>query len=214
VIWVAGVKPALVLNYLYKKVGEIMRYLRFELLIVTLVLLTSLAFATEPDSYTTATNRFKQSPETQTYFEHAYGYAIFPTIAKGGVGVGGAFGKGQVYKSGKLTGNATLSQLSIGFQLGGQAYSEIVFFEDERAYREFTSGSFSLNAKASAVAITAGAQAQAGTKSRTAGVSSGPASGHQLGSSYVSGMAIFIHARGGLMYEASVGGQKFTFKAL
>ena len=191
-----------------------MRYLRFTMLTVALVLLTGMAFATEPDSYTTATNRFKQSPEAKNYFEHAYGYAIFPTIGKGGIGIGGAFGKGQVFKGGKLTGNATLSQLSIGFQLGGQAYSEIVFFEDERAYKEFTSGSFSLNARASAVAITAGAQAQAGTKSRTAGVSSGPASGKQLGSSYVSGMAVFVHTRGGLMYEASVGGQKFTFKAL
>ncbi len=191
-----------------------MRYLRFVALIATLLLLSTLTFAAEPDSYATATERFKASPEAQNYFNHAYGYAIFPTIGKGGIGIGGAFGKGQAYKGDKLTGNTSLSQLSIGFQLGGQAYSEIVFFEDERAYREFTSGTFSLNAKASAVAITAGAQAQAGTKGRTAGVSSGPASGQQLGSSYVSGMAIFIHTRGGLMYEASVGGQKFTFKAL
>ena len=191
-----------------------MRIFRFVMLISVFMLLTSMAFAAEPDSYTTATKRFKQSPEAQNYFAHAYGYAIFPTIAKGGIAVGGAFGKGRVFKGGKLTGNATLSQLSIGFQLGGQAYSEIVFFEDERAYKEFTSGSFSLQAEASAVAITAGAQVQAGTKSRTAGLSSGPASGKQLGSSYVSGMAIFVHARGGLMYEASVGGQKFTFKAL
>ena len=191
-----------------------MRYLRFAMLIGTLLLLASIAFATEPDSYTTAINRFKQSPEAQNYFNHAYGYAVFPTIGKGGIGIGGAFGKGRVYKDDKLTGTASLSQLSIGFQLGGQAYSEIIFFQDERAYKEFTGGSFSLNAKASAVAITAGAQAQAGTSSRTASVSSGPASGKQLGSSYVNGMAIFIHARGGLMYEASVGGQKFTFKAL
>ena len=191
-----------------------MRYFRIVALLSIFLLLTTLTFAAEPDSYTTATNRFKQSPEAQNYFDHAYGYAIFPTIGKGGIGIGGAFGKGQVYKSGKLTGTASLSQLTIGFQLGGQAFSEIIFFEDERAYKEFTSGAFSLNAKASAVAITAGAQAQAGTKSRTAGVSSGPASGKQLGSSYVSGMAIFIHSRGGLMYEASVGGQKFTFKGL
>ena len=156
-----------------------MRYLRFVTLIGMLLLITSMAFATEPDSYTTATNSFKQSREAKNYFDHAYGYAIFPTIAKGGIGIGGAFGKGQVFKNQKLTGNASLSQLSIGFQLGGQAYSEIIFFQDERAYQEITSGSFSLNAKASAVAITAGAQAQAGTKSRTAGVSSGPASGKQ-----------------------------------
>ena len=191
-----------------------MRYLRIAILIAVLVLLSAQSFAAETDSYKVATERFKASPEAKSYFDKAYGYAIFPVIGKGGLAIGGAFGKGQVYKDGKLVGTASLSQLTIGFQVGGQAYSEIVFFEDERAYREFTAGSFSLNAKATAVAITAGAQAQAGTKSRTAGVSAGPASGHQVGSSYVSGMAIFVHIRGGLMYEASVGGQKFTFKKL
>ncbi|MEA1924118.1 MAG: YSC84-related protein [Pseudomonadota bacterium] len=191
-----------------------MRYLHIVALSTVFLLLTSFSFAAEPDNYSTATKRFKESAEAQNYFNHAYGYALFPTIGKGGIGIGGAFGKGKVYRQGKLTGTASLTQLTIGLQLGGQAYSEIIFFEDERAYKEFTSGAFSLNAKASAVAITAGAQAQAGTRGRTAGVSSGPASGKQLGSNYISGMAIFIHARGGLMYEASVGGQKFTFEAL
>jgi lipid-binding SYLF domain-containing protein len=191
-----------------------MRYFRFVLLIVTLVLLSTPAFAAEPDSYKVATERFKASPEAKSYFDNAYGYAIFPVIGKGGLAIGGAFGKGQVYKGGKLVGTASLSQMTIGVQLGGQAFSEIVFFEDERAYNEFTGGPFSLNAKATAVAITAGAHVQAGTKGRTAGISAGPTRGHQAGSSYVSGLAIFVHIRGGLMYEASVGGQKFTFKAL
>ncbi len=191
-----------------------MRHFRIVALLSIFLLLPTLTFAAEPDSYTTAIKRFSSSPEAQNYFKHAYAYAVFPTIGKGGIGIGGAFGKGKVYRSGKLTGTASLSQLTIGFQLGGQAYSEIIFFEDARAYRSFTSGTFSLNAKASAVAITAGAQAQAGTHSQTAGLSSGPASGKQLGSEYVNGMAIFVHAKGGLMYEASVGGQKFTFKAL
>ncbi len=191
-----------------------MRYLRVVTLLSIFLLFSTLSLAAEPDSYATAIKRFKSSAEAQNYFNHAYGYAIFPTIGKGGIGIGGAFGKGRVYRRDKLTGTATLTQLTIGFQLGGQAYSEIIFFEDERAYKEFTSGAFSLNAKASAVAITAGAQAQTGTRGQTAGVSSGPASGKQLGSDYVSGMAIFVHAKGGLMYEASVGGQKFTFEAL
>ena len=191
-----------------------MKHLRLATIISAVLLLASLAFATEPESYKTALNRFNQSAEAQNYFNHAYGYALFPTIGKGGIGIGGAFGTGRVYLNKKLTGTASLSQLTIGFQLGGQAYSEIIFFEDERAYKAFTGGAFALSAKASAVAITSGAQAQTGTNSRTAGLSSGPASGKQLGSSYVNGMAIFVHARGGLMYEASVGGQKFTFTPL
>ena len=191
-----------------------MRHLRIAALLTIFLLVTSFSFAAEPESYTTATKRFKESAEARNYFNNAYGYAIFPTIGKGGIGIGGAFGKGRVYQSGKLTGTTNLTQLTIGFQLGGQAYSEVIFFEDERAYKEFTDGAFSLNAKASAVAITAGAQAQTGTRGQTASVSSGPASGKQMGSEYVSGMAIFVHARGGLMYEASVGGQKFTFEAL
>jgi lipid-binding SYLF domain-containing protein len=191
-----------------------MKYLRIALLIATLVLLSTITFAAEGDIYKVTIERFKASPEAKHHFDKAYGYAVFPAIGKGAIAIGGAFGKGQVYRGGKLTGTSTISQLTIGFQLGGQTYSEIVFFEDERAYKEFTNGSFSFNAKASAVAITAGAQVQAGTKSRTAGASSGPASGHQAGSNYVSGMAVFVHIRGGLMYEASVGGQNFTFKAL
>lgn len=191
-----------------------MRYFRIAALLTVFLLFSTLSFAAEPDSYATAAKRFKESAEAQNYFNHAYGYTLFPTIGKGGIGIGGAYGQGRVYQHGKLTGTATLAQLTIGFQLGGQAYSEVIFFEDERAYKEFTSGAFSLNAKASAVAITAGAQAQTGTRGQTAGVSSGPASGKQFGSDYVSGMAIFVHAKGGLMYEASVGGQKFTFEGL
>ncbi|MCD6533200.1 MAG: hypothetical protein J7L25_03890 [Deltaproteobacteria bacterium] len=191
-----------------------MKLLRIVVLLCIFLLFATLASAAKPDSYTTATKRFQESTEAQNYFNHAYGYALFPTIGKGGIAIGGAYGQGRVYQNGKLTGTATLTQLTIGFQLGGQAYSEIIFFEDERAYKEFTSGAFSLNAKASAVAITAGVQAQTGTRGQTAGVSSGPASGKQFGSDYVSGMAIFVHARGGLMYEASVGGQKFTFEGL
>ncbi|MEA3333761.1 MAG: YSC84-related protein [Pseudomonadota bacterium] len=191
-----------------------MKHLRIAALLCIFLLFAALAFAAKPDSYATATKRFQESAEARNYFNHAYGYALFPNIGKGGIAIGGAFGQGRVYHGGKLSGTATLTQLTIGFQLGGQAYSEIIFFEDERAYEEFTSGAFSLNAKASAVAITTGAQAQTGTSGQTVGVSSGPANGKQQGSNYVSGMAIFVHARGGLMYEASIGGQKFTFERL
>ena len=100
---------------------------------------------------------------------------------------------------------------SIGFQLGGQAFRQIIFFQDERAYKEFTSGNFEFDATASAVAITAGVQAKAGTEGASAGASAGPATGKQLGAGYNKGMAVFVHAIGGLMYEASIGGQKFSF---
>jgi lipid-binding SYLF domain-containing protein len=105
-------------------------------------------------------------------------------------------------------------KVSIGFQAGGQAFSEIIFFEDERAYNEFTSGDFALGANASAVAITAGVQAQAGSSGAGAGASAGPATGAQAGRGYTKGMAVFVHIKGGLMYEAAIGGQKFSFEPL
>ena len=101
--------------------------------------------------------------------------------------------------------------MSVGFQLGGQAFSEVIFFEDKRAYDEFTSGSFEFDASASAVAITAGAQAQAGSTGTSAGASAGPATGVQASNKYRKGIAVFVHTKGGLMYEAAIGGQKFDF---
>lgn len=157
---------------------------------------------------------FREAEAAAPFFDSAYGYAVFPTVGKGAIGIGGAYGKGNVYRGGTLTGSASIIQLSIGFQLGGQAFSEIIFFENEQAYQAFTRGSFELDASASAVAITAGAQAKASTSGNTAGVSAGPRSGKQFGAVYVRGMAIFVHTKGGLMYEAAVGGQKFTFTPL
>jgi lipid-binding SYLF domain-containing protein len=156
---------------------------------------------------------FKKSEAVQPFFENAYGYAVFPTVGKGGIGIGGAYGKGRVYKGGALTGEARLIKATIGFQLGGQAFSEIIFFQDQRAYEEFTTGEFEFDATASAVAITAGAQAQAGSQGATAGASAGPATGAQAETDYHKGMVVFVHAKGGLMYEAAIGGQKFDFKA-
>jgi lipid-binding SYLF domain-containing protein len=105
-----------------------------------------------------------------------------------------------------------LIKATVGFQLGGQAFSEIIFFKDKRAYDEFTSGSFEFDAAASAVAITAGIQAKAGTDGATAGASAGPATGVHAYTNYRKGMAVFVHAKGGLMYEAAIGGQKFSFR--
>jgi lipid-binding SYLF domain-containing protein len=168
--------------------------------------------AAEVRDYSGDIKVFQQTPYVKPYFSSAYGYALFPTIGKGGVGIGGAYGRGQVYRRGKVTGIAQMFQASIGWQLGGQAYSQIIFFQDKRAYDEFTNGSFEFDATASAVAITAGAQAQAGTKGATAGASAGPRTGTQTGAGYNKGMAVFIHAKGGLMYEAALAGQKFSFE--
>jgi lipid-binding SYLF domain-containing protein len=157
---------------------------------------------------------YQESKISGPFFNEAYGYAFFPTIGKGGAGLGGAYGRGQVYRNGKITGTTSLFKLTIGFQLGGQAFSEIIFFQDKRAYNDFIDGAFELDATASAVAITAGAQASAGTGGSSAGVSTGPQTGEQLGGDYFKGTAIFIHTKGGLMYEAVIGGQKFKFRPL
>lgn len=147
----------------------------------------------EQQSDTSATiQRFKaKDPGIERFFRSAYGYAVFPTVGKGAVGVGGAYGKGQVYEQGKAIGKTELVQLTIGFQWGGQAYSELIFFENREALERFKAGNLKFSAQASAVAITAGASATA---------------------AYENGVAVFTMTRGGLMYEASIGGQGFTFE--
>ena len=178
---------------------------------ITVVLVFAFVGPVKADKFSETIEVYKKAESVQPFFKSAYGYAVFPTVGKGGIGIGGAYGKGQVYKGGKVTGETSLVKATIGFQLGGQAFSEIIFFEDERAYNDFTSGEFEFDASASAVAITAGVQAKAGTEGTTAGASAGPATGEQAKSTYHKGMAIFIHTKGGLMYEAAIGGQKFKF---
>lgn len=128
----------------------------------------------------------------QTFFDKAAGYAVFPTVRKAGFGIGGARGKGLLIVGGETVAITTLTQLTVGFQAGGQAYSEYIFFKDDVALANFKRGNYELGAQASAVAITAGASADA---------------------NYNSGVAIFTITKGGLMYEASVGGQKFKITA-
>jgi lipid-binding SYLF domain-containing protein len=189
-----------------------MKTFRFCILLSVVMFAWSFSNLAQADSYSNTIEVFQKSPAVQPFFEDAYGYAVFPTIGKGGLGIGGAYGKGQVYRGGEVTGTSSLVKLSIGFQAGGQAFSEIIFFQDKRAYDEFTSGDFAFDAQASAVAITAGAQARAGGRGASAGASAGPATGVQAETNYRKGMAVFVHAKGGLMYEAAIGGQKFRFK--
>ncbi|NJD86942.1 MAG: hypothetical protein FIB05_02855 [Betaproteobacteria bacterium] len=162
------------------------------------------------DEYADTIAVFEKAGESAAFFKNAHGYAVFPTVGKGGIGIGGAYGKGRVYVGGKPIGEATMTQLSVGWQLGGQAYSEIVFFEDERALREFTRGDFEFGAGASAVAITAAVGAQASTAGVSAGASGGRHDARTVGR-YYKGMATFTVAKGGLMYEATVSGQKFSY---
>jgi lipid-binding SYLF domain-containing protein len=178
-----------------------------------LALLTIMAAPLRADEWTDTEALFKNAGQSGAHFKDAYGYAVFPTIGKGGIGIGGAHGKGRVYAKGKYVGDTSMTQLTVGLQLGGQAFSEIIFFEDERAFKEFTSGNFEFGAQASAVAITAGASASAGTTGGTAGASGGKKDATTAGD-YHKGMAIYTIAKGGLMYEAAVGGQKFSYKPL
>lgn len=181
--------------------------LRWTLLVAGL-LAAGLAAA---DEYESTIEAFRGAVADE-FFEDSYGYAVFPTIGKGGIGIGGARGKGRVYAGGKHVGNTTMTQLTVGLQLGGQAYSQIIFFEDQRAFEEFTSENFEFGAQVTAVAITAGASASAGTTGTGAAASAtGGHSGKATGD-YYRGMAVFTFAKGGLMYEASVGGQKFSYQ--
>ncbi len=163
------------------------------------------------DTYSGTLDVFESAPELAPFFRDAYAYVVFPVIGKGGIGIGGAFGKGRLYRQETYVGDVTVSKLTLGFQLGGQAFSELIFLEDERAFSEFTRGGFEFDATASAIAITAGAQAQAGTGGKSASAGIGPSSTAQNEYGYRKGMAIFVHPLGGLMYEAAVGGQKFTY---
>ncbi len=189
-----------------------MKFFRYPIL---MMLLIPIFFSTaEAGNYSTTIALFKKSLQVRPFFEDAYGYAVFPVVGKGAFYVGAGYGEGQVYRSEVVTGKTTMVKISFGFQFGGQAFSQIIFFQDKRAYDEFTNGSFEFGANLSAVAITAGAQAQAGTAGATAGASAGPATGAHARTGYLKGMAVFVHAKGGLMLEASVGGQKFTFEPI
>ena len=167
-------------------------------------LLTLAGCATAPDTeakknelHTSVNNAMTHikalDPSLQTQIAKAYGYAIFPSVGKGGLGLGGAHGKGRVYERGKLVGRSSLIQLTLGLQLGGQAYSEVVFFKTKAAFADFKRGKLKLDAQATAVALDARAAADL---------------------AYRDGVAIVTIAKGGLMYEASIGGQKFSFHPL
>ena len=138
-----------------------------------------------------ALKKFKRIKRLKPYFKEAVGYVVFPNVGKVGIGIGGARGSGEVFKDHKVIGSATLTQLSVGFQLGAQAFSQIIFFQNKNDLNRFTEGNFEFDASASAALVTEGANASA---------------------DYSNGAAVFTFSKGGLMYEASIGGQKFSYK--
>jgi lipid-binding SYLF domain-containing protein len=152
-------------------------------------------------------NKFQEMGNVSKMLAESYGYAVFPTIGKGGIGIGAAGGTGCVFADGSHTGKVSMGQITIGWQLGGQAYSQVILFKNESVYKDFTKGQFEFGVDVTAVALTYGAQAGASTKGASA--SAGDTKG--IGS-WKRGMAVFTLAKGGLMYEASIGGQKFNFK--
>lgn len=149
------------------------------------------AGASEADVKTSLAEFKRASPAIKSIIESAHGYAVFPTVGKGAIVIGGAHGDGLVYEKGKLIGSSTLGQVTVGFQLGGQAYRELIVFQNKAALDRFTGGNYEFDAQAGAVAVTAGISRDA---------------------AYEHGVAIYTMAKGGLMFEASVGGQKFSFE--
>lgn len=133
----------------------------------------------------------KKEPKLETFKEEAYGYAIFPKVTKAAIGVGGAAGNGIVYEQEVAVGKAHLKQATVGIQFGGQQYVEVIFFEDKETFEKFTNGKLKFNAQASAVALKSGASVDA---------------------AYQDGVAVFTMTKGGVMYEASLGGQHFKYR--
>jgi len=146
----------------------------------------------ESDEALEAISAFKETdPDLEVFFEKAHGYAVFPTVGKAGMGFGGAYGKGILFEKGEEIGTTTLKQVSMGFEFGGEVYREIIFFGDKETLDDFKKGNFELDAQASAVALTKGASKNA---------------------DFDEGVAVFTQTKGGMMFDVSVGGQKFTFE--
>jgi lipid-binding SYLF domain-containing protein len=188
-----------------------MNYIRASL--VSIFIIFSIYFINPAlaDQYTNTIDTFIKSDAVKPFFNEAYGYAVFPKVGKAAYVLGGAYGVGRVYKQGIITGTSAMKKLSLGFQIGAQMFSQIIFFQDKRAYEDFTKERFVFDGSFSAVALTLGTQAHAGTRGSSAGASIGPATGIQARTEYHKGMAVFIHTLGGLMYEMSVSGQNFSF---
>ena len=177
---------------------------------LVLMALTLGGSAASADEYSDAVNVFKSAGESASFFNNSYGYAVFPSVGKGGLVVGAAHGEGRVYEQGKYIGNTSMTQVSVGFQAGGEAFRQIIFFENKAALDQFTSGNFEFGADVNAVAIRSGVSGSAGTSGATA--TANTAKNAASGGKYYKGMAVFTVVKGGAMVQATVGGQKFSYK--
>jgi lipid-binding SYLF domain-containing protein len=175
--------------------------------------LPALAGERKVEDYSETIKEFKKIPDVAKFFGNAHAYAIFPTIGKGGLGIGGSHGKGQVYLDGKVIGFTSTSDISIGFQAGGQAYSQIVFFQNAEALKKFTTGRFEFAASASAIAVQSSAGASAGTEGTGASASSSKTADKKtVNAEDQDGVVVFTMAKGGLMYAATIAGQKYKYE--
>ena len=181
-----------------------------------LLCLAGMAHADNPptDKYADTIALFKHAGKGNQFFRRSYAYAVFPTVGEAVFIVGAALGTGRVYVHDRPVGESEMIQVSGGFQAGAKAFSQMIFFEDKRALDEFESGSFEFKAGVSAVVVTAGAEASAGTTGVDAGASGGEKDARTADLGYQKGVAVFVIVKGGLMYTATVAGQKFSYKPL
>ena len=183
--------------------------------IFTSLMLTTLFFggsAALADEYSDSVALFKNAGASSSFFGKSYAYAVFPSIGKGGFVVGAAHGDGKVFlKGGKFIGDTSMTQVSVGAQAGGEAFRQIIFFENKAALDSFTSGNFEFGADVNAVAIKSGVSGSAGTVGTSATASSGGGKDAATGGAFINGMAVFTMVKGGAMLQATVGGQKFKF---
>jgi len=171
-------------------------------------------FPVMADEYSDTINLFKKAGESASFFNNSYGYAVFPSVGKGGLVVGAAHGDGRVYEKDKYIGDTSMTQVSVGFQAGGEAFSQIIFFENKAALDQFTGGNFEFGADVNAVAIKSGASGSVGTSGAAASASTGGGKEAGTATKYYKGMAVFTIVKGGAMVQATVGGQKFKYKAV
>lgn len=181
--------------------------------VLLLTLFAAVAHGQRVRDVTATLEMFRGIPQVAPYFESSYAYAVWPRIGRGGLGIGASRGVGQVYVGGEMTGFSTHTEVSIGLQAGGQTYRQIIFFESREAYEIFTRDSFEFDASAQAVAVTASAEAGAGTTGARASAGAGSPN-TAAGGGYSDGMQIFTMAEGGLMYKATIAGQRYNFEAL
>lgn len=186
--------------------------MNFFLRAAVLTLLFSLASSTAWAGSYSETKRMFEKAGIADLFTSAFAYALFPTIGKAGFVIGGAYGKGRVYVQGKHYADTSMTQATVGFQMGGTGFSQVIFFQDKRAFGEFANGNFEFGADVQATALTAAAGVSANTSGNSAAASGGKNNASLARGGYNKGMATYTITKGGLMYEASIGGQTFSYQ--